>query len=149
MRYRIVAVGRRARDPLVDATETYIKRISRYVSTEFLLVRDSDPSRESKQLLEKLDTRDHLVVLDRRGVQWNTERFAEHLQKIAELGAPRIVFAIGGAYGHSEPARKRADLLLALSSMTLPHRLAWTVLAEQLYRAHTYLRGERYHHGSE
>ncbi len=133
---------------MVEATDGYLKRLSRYVSTELVLVRDSDASRESRLLLDKLDARDHLVALDQRGVQWNTEQFSEHLRNIAERGAPRIVFAIGGAYGHAEPTRKRADLLLALSSTTLPHRLAWTVLAEQLYRAHTYLKGERYHHGS-
>ena len=79
-----------------------------------------------------------LVVLDERGLDWTTERFARLL-------ATSTAFVIGGADGLSRAVKDRADLLLRLSSLTLPHALAQVVLLEQLYRAATLLTGHPYH----
>ncbi|MFO0417194.1 MAG: 23S rRNA (pseudouridine(1915)-N(3))-methyltransferase RlmH [Pseudomonadota bacterium] len=56
-----------------------------------------------------------------------------------------MVFVIGGAYGFSEKVRQRADYVLSLSSLTMPHQFARLVLVEQIYRAHTLMRGVAYH----
>ena len=143
MRYRIVAVGRRARDPLIDASFAYLDRLNRYAKAELLLVRDSDPESEGKALLAKVAEQDHLIALDERGRQQRTLEFAEHLDAVPRH--QRVVFLVGGADGHSPSVRKRSDELLSLSRFTLPHRLVWATLLEQLYRAHTVLRGEAYH----
>lgn len=79
-----------------------------------------------------------LIALDERGRDFTTERFA------ALLGEPSA-FVIGGADGLSMSLKSRADLLLKLSSLTLPHALAQVILVEQLYRAATLLGGHPYH----
>ncbi|MEL6546447.1 MAG: 23S rRNA (pseudouridine(1915)-N(3))-methyltransferase RlmH [Myxococcota bacterium] len=142
MRHRIVAVGRRARDPLVEAADGYLERLNRYARSELLLIRDSDRANEGKALLAKTKPDDHVIALDERGRSLTTLALAESLER---LGDRRTVFLIGGADGHAPEVKQRAQDSWSLSTLTLPHRLAWVVLLEQLYRAHTVLRGEKYH----
>jgi 23S rRNA (pseudouridine1915-N3)-methyltransferase len=71
-------------------------------------------------------------------------QFAAFLQRARE-SARDVAFVIGGAYGHGDAVRARADVKLAIAPWTLPHELARLVLAEQLYRAGTIARGEPYH----
>jgi 23S rRNA (pseudouridine1915-N3)-methyltransferase len=92
-------------------------------------------------------TRPAAVLLDSRGRQMNSEDFAAWIGARRDQGAQHIVFAIGPASGWSSEARARAQLLLSLGPMTLPHALARVVLAEQLYRALTILSGHPYHCG--
>lgn len=145
MRYRIAAVGRRARDPLLDSADRYLERLCRYVPTELLLVRERSKDDEASQLLTKIDGDDICVLLDEHGKDLTTAAFAEFLRAFAEGPKQRVCFVLGGADGHGEAMRSRANHSLRLSSMTLPHRMALALLTEQLYRAHTILRGERYH----
>ena len=88
-----------------------------------------------------------LVMLDSRGKQLTSEEFAAWLGRQRDQGRQSIVFAIGPADGWSEEARKRANLLLSLGPMTLPHELARVVFSEQVYRAFTILSGHPYHTG--
>ncbi len=88
-----------------------------------------------------------LVMLDGRGKEMSSERFAGWLGRERDGGRQRIVFGVGPADGWSEQARRRADLLLSLGPMTLPHELARVVLLEQVYRAFTILSGHPYHAG--
>lgn len=96
---------------------------------------------------QRLRTAPLLVLLDSRGRQFSSEEFAGWLGRQRDLGQQMIVFAIGPADGWSEEARKRANLLLSLGPMTLPHELARVVLSEQIYRAFTILSGHPYHTG--
>jgi 23S rRNA (pseudouridine1915-N3)-methyltransferase len=97
--------------------------------------------------LENQRTSPLLVLLDSRGKQFSSEQFAQWLGKQRDEGRQNIVFAIGPADGWSDETRKRADLLLSLGPMTLPHELARVVLSEQIYRAFTILSGHPYHTG--
>ena len=87
------------------------------------------------------------VLFDGRGRQMTSEAFAGWLGARRDEGAQHIVFAIGPPDGWSEAARERAQLLLSLGPMTLAHALARLVVAEQLYRAFTFLSGHPYHGG--
>jgi 23S rRNA (pseudouridine1915-N3)-methyltransferase len=87
------------------------------------------------------------VLLDSHGRQMTSEAFAAWLGKRRDEGTQQILFAIGPASGWSEPARKRATLLLSLGPMTMAHALARLVMAEQIYRAFTILTGHPYHAG--
>ncbi len=89
----------------------------------------------------------YLVLLDSRGKQLSSETLAAWLGKQQDSGTQRIVVAIGPADGWSELARQQANLLLSLGPMTLAHELAAVVLAEQIYRAFTILKGLPYHLG--
>jgi 23S rRNA (pseudouridine1915-N3)-methyltransferase len=89
----------------------------------------------------------HTILLDSRGQQLSSEEFAAHLGRLRDDGTQRVVLAIGPADGWSAGARQRANLLLSLGRITLPHQLARVVLAEQVYRALTILAGHPYHSG--
>ena len=153
MQLSVVVVGR-ARDPLAPAVAEYEERAARYWRVDVHEVRE-EPSRsgttsdhvrqrEGERLLDRVPASAHLVVCDERGVSLTSERFAAWLGERRDR-AQDVAFAIGGAYGVDAALRARAGTLLALAPWTLPHELARLVLAEQLYRAGSLLRGEPYH----
>ena len=127
----------------------YLARASRYLPCES----QSHPSEAS--LLAWLDrsarqgarTLPILILLDSRGKQLTSEDFAAHLGRLRDSGAQSVVLAIGPADGWSPAARSRAGFVLSFGAITLPHELARTVLAEQIYRALTILAGHPYHSG--
>lgn len=91
-------------------------------------------------------TADYLVVLDERGKQMSSEKLAEFIQKRANESVRNIVFLIGGAFGLDEAVLKKSDFKWSLSQLTFPHQLVRLILAEQVYRACTIIRNEKYHH---
>jgi 23S rRNA (pseudouridine1915-N3)-methyltransferase len=87
-----------------------------------------------------------VVLLDERGQQLDTLALARWIEGWQAEGRRRVDFLIGDADGYDEAARARADRVLALSRLTLPHRVAQLILCEQLYRVGTILAGHPYHH---
>lgn len=153
MQLSVIVVGR-ARDPLAAAVAEYEQRAARYWRLDVHEVRE-EPSRagtssehvrlkEGERLLDRVPPSAHLVVCDERGVTLTSDQFAHWIGDRRDR-AQDVAFAIGGAYGIDSALRARASTLLALAPWTLPHELARLVLAEQLYRAGTLLRGEPYH----
>jgi len=102
---------------------------------------------EAKILLAKLPSSYKLVCLDRGGDQLGSEEFAQALAKFRDGGAQGLAFFIGGADGLGLAAQFKADRVVSLGPITLPHGLARIVLAEQIYRAGTLLTGHPYHRG--
>ena len=128
------------------ALKTYAKRIGNYAEVDL-------PTFASEAALlqafsrQRSRTAPFLVLLDSRGRQFTSEQFAQWLGNLRDQGQQSIIFAIGPADGWSDEARRRANLLLSLGPMTLPHELARLVLSEQVYRAFTILSGHPYHTG--
>ncbi len=155
MRVMTVAIGAPKDQALAAAIRDYESRITRYFSFEAVKVRPQRIPRtgdrraiadtESSALLGRVPEGIEIVALDRRGAQWSSEELASYLKELAVLGKPGVAFLIGGPVGLSTIALERADKVLALSSLTLPHELARLVLAEQIYRSGTIQRGEPYH----
>lgn len=100
--------------------------------------------RSQASLLDAL--RAPYVLLDERGSQVSSLELAEWIREDRAQGVRGLTFAIGDAHGFSDEARRDAHRVLALSRLTLPHRLARVVCVEQLYRASTILEGHPYHH---
>jgi 23S rRNA (pseudouridine1915-N3)-methyltransferase len=100
---------------------------------------------EADRILAALPARADIAVLDERGENLDTMQFAELIRKTANRGLD-LAFVIGGAYGLDERVRQRADKVLALSKLTFTHELARLVLAEQIYRALSIIKGTPYHH---
>jgi 23S rRNA (pseudouridine1915-N3)-methyltransferase len=124
----------------------YSARIARYYPTETrLFASEQDLFAFTEKSSARTPT--HIILLDSTGKAFTSEAFAAHLGKLRDTGTQQILFAIGPADGWSPESRKRAQLLLSLGPMTLPHELARVVLAEQLYRACTILAGHPYHSG--
>ena len=106
----------------------------------------TDTARKTAEaLLAKVPAAHALVCLDPRGKMLSSEDLAGALAKFRDGGATGLAFLIGGADGLGQTAREKADLVLSLGPMTLPHGLARIVLAEQIYRAMTILAGHPYH----
>lgn len=106
---------------------------------------DELKSAESELLLKALPNDAKIVVLDERGETLSSRELAGRLCTWQDGGVGTVAFLIGGANGHSETLRQRADLKLSFGRMTLPHMLMRVVLAEQIYRAKTILDGHPYH----
>ncbi|HSA54727.1 MAG TPA: 23S rRNA (pseudouridine(1915)-N(3))-methyltransferase RlmH [Gemmatimonadaceae bacterium] len=151
MRIRLVVVGKPRDVPLAAVIGEYERRAARYWPLEVHEVRAArgaeDRSadgrgREGERLLERATGQ--IVACDETGSSMTSAAFAAWLQQRREAAAD-VSFVIGGAYGLAPAVRARADRLLTLAPWTLPHELARLVLAEQLYRAGTIVRGEPYH----
>jgi len=120
-----------------NMAEEYIKRCSRYARTE---MREIQPSKFDPWLKHPSAKK---ILLDPAGKPQDSAQFTKLIAK-AEQESRDLLFIIGGADGLPAAWRDRADLLLSLSALTFPHELARVILAEQLYRAFTTLRGHPY-----
>jgi 23S rRNA (pseudouridine1915-N3)-methyltransferase len=145
----------RGRTPWADeAARLYLERIERMARIEERALRPADPGPdvarvredEGRRLLAAVGPKDHVVVLDERGRGLDTEGFRALLARGDEAAVTRIVFLLGGAHGHAESTRARAQTLLSLSPLVLNHQVARVVLLEQIYRGLTLLKGVPYHH---
>jgi 23S rRNA (pseudouridine1915-N3)-methyltransferase len=146
VRIVVAAVGR-TRDPsyraLIDEYQARIRRYAALDESELRDERDDKVIVAIDKLLAATGPRAEFVALDVEGKALTSDAFARRLG--ASLDDGRVpVFAIGGAEGLPPAVRTRAHWKLSLGPMTLPHRLARLVLAEQIYRAFTILRGEPY-----
>lgn len=152
MRLRVVAVGKDRSGLYAPAVEEYTRRISRYVRFEVVEVPEARKhagtprarDEEGEALLARLGERERVVLLDERGEEETSAELARRVGRWL-AGGQDVALVVGGADGHGAAVRARAAETLALSRLTLAHRLARLVLVEQLYRAFTILRGEPYH----
>lgn len=153
MRVVIAAVGKPKDRHLAAAIAEYETRAARYWPLDVVEVReasarglaaDETKVREGERLLERVPADALVVACDERGEQLTSDAFAQLVQQSRER-ARDVAFVIGGAYGLPQAVRDRARRTIQLAPFTLPHELARLVLAEQLYRAGTIVRGEPYH----
>lgn len=158
MRVSIYAVGRMKAGPERELVDRYFDRFSKSGSAlgfEFTGVNEIPESRaqssdlrkreEAVRLYDALDAGAALILLDERGKSLTSETFADRLGQIRDQGKKQLIVAIGGPDGHDPELRKRADLVLALGTLTWPHQIARILVAEQLYRAATIMSGHPYH----
>lgn len=159
MKLTLLTVGEMKSHPLKRNLDDYLDRIRKYYPVDVAAIRAARAPEfpdfrhaaldESKRLLDKLAPQDFVVVMDERGQVLRSETMAERLNGWMLGGHKRIVFVVGGAFGLGPAVKARANFLLSLSPMTLPHELAATLLTEQLYRALTILHKHPYHYGGE
>ena len=136
-----------------EATSVYLNRVQRHwnVSEKKLkLAPKGDLKKrrktESERMASFLGGRDRLILLEERGEQVSTETLASWLEMAMNQGTQRLVFGIGGPFGHDPSIYPKAWKKLGLSQMVLNHEVARVVLSEQLYRASTIIYGGQYHH---
>jgi len=152
MRLLVAVVGKPRNAALAAAIDDYETRAARYWPLEVHEVREERAAsaaraivmdKEGARLLDKINGT-HIVACDVGGKSFTSEKFAEWLQRERE-GERDVSFVIGGAYGLAPSIRDTARMKISLAPWTLPHELARLVLAEQLYRAGSIVRGEPYH----
>lgn len=145
MRFRVIVAGKPALDFAKLAVEEYMKRLRRYGAYELIVVKAGDSESVSRRLLEASEGC-YLIVLDERGETPGTRALETKLTGMEPAGEVKTVaFLIGASDGHTPSLRKKADMILSLSKLTMQHELALVVLLEQLYRIATIKSGGPYH----
>ena len=156
MKIHFWSVGKSHEAYVKEGVLAFTKRIAHYYPVEWNIIPTPKNSgmlsemdlkkREGETILGFLQKTDHLVLLDEKGKELSSEGLAGFIQTRANESTQRLVFLIGGAFGVSEDIRQRANFTWSLSKLVFPHQLVRLMLAEQVYRACTILRNEKYHH---
>lgn len=141
---------------LNEGVEIYTKRLGNYCPFEIATINvpknvrqrsfAEQKSEEAKLILRQINTDDTLVLLDENGKEFSSVEFSKFISLKQNASVKRLVFLIGGPFGFDVSVYNRADFKLALSKMTFSHQMVRLFFVEQLYRAFTILKGEKYHH---
>jgi len=155
MKFRVVWVRSSADVEFGAAIDRYLNRVKHFFPIELVEIApergrqsESDVAimrAESARLMAAIPAQTHLVVLDERGRQMDSLKFAKWLERMTTEQPHGVTFVLGGDVGLADTIKQRADTLLSLSAMTLPHQVARVVLLEQIYRACTLMRNIPYH----
>lgn len=150
MRIWLAAIGRAKPGPEQDLFNQYARRLTppltlKEVEEKRPLAVVERKAKEAELLLAAIPSGATVVALDERGKSLGSEAFAERMGRWRDDGVGDVAFLIGGADGHGDAVRARADLLLGLGAMTWPHMLVRAMVAEQLWRAQAILSGHPYH----
>lgn len=156
MKIHFWSIGKNHEPYIKTGVEEFTSRISKYFKVQWTIIpvpknaammSEMDlKEKEAALVTELLGKDDYLIALDERGKQLSSEGLAAFIQKRTNESTKNIVFLIGGAFGLGEAVLKRADFKWSLSELVFPHQLVRLILAEQVYRACTILRNEKYHH---
>jgi len=156
MKIVLLTIGKTSEKYLIDGIAQYQKRLKYYTQFEMLEIPNLKNSKnfsnaeiikkEGELILKQLQNSDHLVLLDDKGKDFTSPKYAQKLQQWMLSGKKRVVFVVGGAYGFSEQVYKRGNEKISLSKMTFSHQMVRLFFVEQLYRAFTILNNEPYHH---
>ena len=156
MKIQFWSIGKNNEPYIKQGVEEFTSRIDKYFPVEWNII----PVPKNAGMLSEMDLKkkeggiilnwlkkdDYLIALDERGKELSSEKLAEFLQARANESAKSLVFVIGGAFGLDEEVLKRANFKWSLSRLTFPHQLVRLILTEQVYRACTILKNEKYHH---
>lgn len=151
MPIRIIAIGKKHESWVREGIERYEKRLKAPFSCDWLLLPHSSRSNEaardeeSARILERIKPKDFVVLLDERGVLYDSPAFSRVIHAPLEQ-SQTITVIIGGAYGVNQALHTRASIVWSLSPLVFPHQLVRLLLAEQLYRAQEITSGRSYHH---
>ncbi len=156
MKVQVIAIGKTISKYLSEGENEYFKRLKHYVSVEFKVIPDlkntknitqeQQKQKEGELILNQLDEKDFVVLLDEKGKQYTSVEFSKFIEKKMISGLKNLVFIIGGPYGFSDEVYNRANGKISLSKMTFSHQMVRLIFFEQLYRAMTIIQGEPYHH---
>jgi 23S rRNA (pseudouridine1915-N3)-methyltransferase len=155
MKLELIFVGS-GKEPFAEEAERlYVEKLSHFEEFSVLRIKPSGHERaradekrdqESEQIQSRLKPEDFVVAFSEDGkLAKNSIEFAQLLGRGLESGRRRMVFIIGGAFGLTNEIKKRADLCLSFSPLTLNHHVARVVALEQIYRALTIRKVIPYH----
>jgi 23S rRNA (pseudouridine1915-N3)-methyltransferase len=156
MKIQFWSVGKNNESFVDEGIKLFTKRISNYYPVEWQIIStpknaavlsDVDlKQKEGETILNLLKKEDYLILLDERGKTLTSEGVAGFIQQRANESEKQLVFLIGGAFGVSKSVFERADYIWSLSPLVFPHQLVRLILSEQIYRACSINRNEKYHH---
>jgi 23S rRNA (pseudouridine1915-N3)-methyltransferase len=148
MKFRFLWVGKTKNKHYLALQDEYLQRLSHFVKYEIVEVRDAGPGEgkesEGERILSKVNPSSVVCLLDVVGQGISSHDLAKQIERWQNAGHKEIAFIIGGADGVSSEVAARADIVLSLSFLTFTHEMARVVMVEQLYRAHTIIKGYPY-----
>lgn len=155
MKIKLIAIGKTDEKYLQDGIAKYLDRLKHYISFELVVINDvkigSKPNtllqkeKEAELFFDKIQPNDFVVLLDENGKSFTSVAFADYVQKRMNASTD-VVFLIGGPFGFSDKIYQRANDKISLSKMTFSHQMIRLFFVEQVYRAFTIIKGEKYHH---
>ena len=156
MKIVLITIGKTNKKYLIEGISDYQRRLKHYTNFERIEIVNLKNAKnfseselmqkEGELILKQIKNSDHLVLLDDKGKDFTSQKFAQKLQQWMLSGKKRLVFVVGGAYGFSEEIYKRGNEKLSLSKMTFSHQMVRLFFVEQIYRGYTILNNEPYHH---
>ncbi|MBP7185095.1 MAG: 23S rRNA (pseudouridine(1915)-N(3))-methyltransferase RlmH [Saprospiraceae bacterium] len=156
MKIELWMVGKTTESYLNEGVDKYEKRLKHYTNFSIKIFQDVKSSqlndensikkREAELIMKKLDPTDYVILLDEKGKELSSSDFAIKIEQLQLKNIKNIIFIIGGAFGFDEKLYQISQEKLSLSKMTFSHQMVRLFFVEQLYRAHTILKGESYHH---
>ena len=156
MKIQFWSIGKANESHVEEGIQLFTKRITNYYPVQWQII--SSPKnaavmsevdlkkKEGETILGLIKKEDYLVLLDERGKQLSSEGLAEFIQQRANESQKNIIFLIGGAFGVSKEVMDRSNYKWSLSQLVFPHQIVRMLLAEQVYRACSINRNEKYHH---
>lgn len=147
MKLVVITIGKDHDDIVREGVSYYQTKILHHFPLEWMfLSHESNKDKEGEKILAHLKKDDYVVLLDEKGREQRSEGFAQLIENRMVDSVKRMVFIIGGAYGVSQRVEERANYVWKLSALVFPHMLVRLILVEQIYRALSILKGEKYHH---
>ncbi len=156
MKLTLLSLGKPHDPSLKSAIDDFTARLARYYPAQWQIIPniknaaslspDDLKKKEASAILALISKDDFLVLLDERGKNIDSPQLAQLIQSRANESTRNLVFLIGGAFGVDQTIMDRANFTWSISKLVFPHQIVRLVLAEQLYRACTIIRNERYHH---
>lgn len=156
MNVKLITVGKTTVPFLKEGEQEYEQRLKHYLKFERIDLREIKRSKNtSVELLKKkeaelissnINDTDYVVLLDEKGMELSSVQFSDWIDKKINFGHRSLVFLIGGAYGFDEKIYNRSQEKISFSRFTFSHQMIRLFFLEQLYRANTILKGEKYHH---
>ena len=156
MKIHLWSIGKAHESYVKEGIEDFTNRIGKYYPVQWRVfsparqtansVEADIKKHEAHSILNQLQKEDYLVLLDEKGKQLSSTQLATFLEQRANSSVRQLVFLVGGAFGVDEILKSRANYTWSLSHLVFPHQLVRLILAEQIYRACTIIRNEKYHH---
>ena len=156
MKTILIQVGKTVNKNIQALIDDYAARLRHYVGFEMVVIPELKNTKaltfeqqkeaEGELILRHLQAGDYVVLLDEHGKEMRSVEFSAWMEKKMQTVGQRLLFIIGGPYGFSPEVYARATHKVSLSPMTYSHQMVRLIFVEQLYRAHTIIKGEPYHH---
>lgn len=155
MKIKLIVVSKTDIPYLQTGIDEYVSRIKHYCDFELVVIpsiknaghlsTDDLKEREGESIIKQLAKTDYVILLDEHGHEYTSVGFAEQIQKQMNAGVRTLAYVVGGAFGFSPSVYAIANAKMSLSQMTFNHQMVRLFFVEQLYRAFTILRHEKYH----
>lgn len=157
MKITLIQIGKTSQPYLIEGINDYQKRLKHYCNFELITINspksvlssgnfEAIKKAESSLIIATLNTSDFVILLDDKGIEYDSVAFSQYINNHQIKSTKNLVFIIGGAYGFSEELYAKSHLKLSLSRLTFSHQMVRLFFIEQLYRAFTIIKGESYHH---